>query len=1081
MADVAALGLKVEGVESIERVREALGRFVSAGESAERSANKLGNESTKVKQSIDGVSNAAGNASGGLSAMGAAALKAGGMLSAVFSINALKNYADSWSDMKSVVGAAIGDMSGAGDMMTRLVDIANASYSPLAQTAETYSRNVSVLRELGKTSGEAADFTESLNHMLVLTATRGERASTVQNALSKAMAVGKLQADGLETVLANGGEVARALANELGTTVNGLRQFASEGRITGEVIANAIIKPLDDVRERAGEMPATIEDAFVRIQTNTLQLAGALDTATGASSAFANAVTTIADGLGAISSNKALMEAVGVAAKVVAGILVTRLTVSLMASAGGYIAANIEAIRYQATLARMAGLSNTAAVGITAVGTASRFASAGLALLGGNVGAVIFGLGAAVAAFSYLTGAQDDNKDSIDRLSLSVDAYVERLQNMSKIQLGNEATALKKEIDEQVHELERSVYSIDFGTRAANGFRHMFLEVARQTELTKDQMDSALQELVNKYQNESVFKGMHSDLEKLANNILKQKDLYDELIVKQNALGQAMENVGNKAASIDFAPKGMEKWDEYLAKLMSTRDMIGMSARELGEYQAAQAGANNTQAQMAGIVSAEADEFRKLQTAIQNKQTDAAAAAIENIRNLDLERQRVALLTMQMNSVMAAARAFAAGNISADIQAGIFTHINEGYAQAANNLKPSAAVEEQIKRMQTNTLVKGSGGKGGSRGGGGSKASNPVGDYIKQMQEQIALVGKATEYEKALANIQLGKYGKLSQHQKDEILGYAQTLDFVKQTTEELEKRKRAFGDSTKDADKYILGDTSPLSGGAFDNQIARYEAEAEAERNRYQGQMDRLIEARELQIQTKRSYDELEAIAAQQHSDRMNQIDRAKTSLMMSTTSDAFGAMADIMRQSQGEQSGIYKAMFAASKAFAVANATVNAYDAISKAWASAPFPANLAAVAATAPQVMALISAISGTGVSGMAHDGIDSIPETGTWLLEKGERVVTSKTSARLDSVLERIDAQQRISRAEGTQNASNSKGITVNVIENKDRAGEVVERTNESGDQEADVFVADIFGEGKRARALEQAYGLARVGR
>ena len=50
--------------------------------------------------------------------------------------------------------------------------------------------------------------------MLVLTATRGERAASVQNALSKAMAVGKLQADGLETVLANGGEVAQALATK---------------------------------------------------------------------------------------------------------------------------------------------------------------------------------------------------------------------------------------------------------------------------------------------------------------------------------------------------------------------------------------------------------------------------------------------------------------------------------------------------------------------------------------------------------------------------------------------------------------------------------------------------------------------------------------------------------------------------------------------------------------------------------------------------------------------------------------------------------------------------------------------------
>src|SRR5690606_32478887 len=105
-----------------------------------------------------------------------------------------------------------------------------------------------------------------------------------------------------------------------------------------------------------------------------------------------------------------------------------------------------------------------------------------------------------------------------------------------------------------------------------------------------------------------------------------------------------------------------------------------------------------------------------------------------------------------------------------------------------------------------------------------------------------------------------------------------------------------------------------------------------------------------------------LEEEAARQHADRMAQIEQAKNSVILSSASDAFGAMADILRESKGEQSGIYRAMFAASKAFAIADATINAYSAISKAWASAPFPANLAAVASTTPQVMAVVSAISG-----------------------------------------------------------------------------------------------------------------------
>jgi hypothetical protein len=36
-------------------------------------------------------------------------------------------------------------------------------------------------------------------------------------------------------------------------------------------------------------------------------------------------------------------------------------------------------------------------------------------------------------------------------------------------------------------------------------------------------------------------------------------------------------------------------------------------------------------------------------------------------------------------------------------------------------------------------------------------------------------------------------------------------------------------------------------------------------------------------------------------------------------------------------------------------------------------------------------------------MAHDGIDNIPKEGTWLLDKGERVVDSRTNADLKNYL------------------------------------------------------------------------------
>lgn len=70
-------------------------------------------------------------------------------------------------------------------------------------------------------------------------------------------------------------------------------------------------------------------------------------------------------------------------------------------------------------------------------------------------------------------------------------------------------------------------------------------------------------------------------------------------------------------------------------------------------------------------------------------------------------------------------------------------------------------------------------------------------------------------------------------------------------------------------------------------------------------------------------------------------------------------------------------------------------------------PEIAGPAAIAATAAAGVLAIGV--GTALQGQAHDGIDSVPETGTWLLQKGERVTTAKTSAKLDATLDRVATQ------------------------------------------------------------------------
>jgi tape measure domain-containing protein len=402
-AEDAADGL----AKGTDRLRDASGKFIPKAQQAGDAVKKVGDEARTTSGSLDRMASLAGAAAASLVAMAATAL----------SIGAYVRMADAWSDMRSQLGAATGDMGAANSMMQRMVDIANASYSPLNQTVEVYSRNVSILRDLGKGASEAADFTESLNHMLVITATKGERAASVQDALSKAMAVGKLQADGLETVLANGGRVAEALAVQLGTTVSGLRAFASQGKITGQVIADAIISPLDEVRAAAGEMPATIGDAFGRIGTNVQALVGRFDQTFAISETVASSLIGVADRIGALAQTDFAAWADGVTSALMglAQIALILAATRLPALALSIASVNIATVAMIAQFTAGAIASRAITVAMAAQALGARALGAAMSLAGGPLG--LLAAGAVALGLAFYNSRRD-----AERLTETLDA-----------------------------------------------------------------------------------------------------------------------------------------------------------------------------------------------------------------------------------------------------------------------------------------------------------------------------------------------------------------------------------------------------------------------------------------------------------------------------------------------------------------------------------------------------------------------------------------------------------------------------------------------------------------------------------
>lgn len=109
-----------------------------------------------------------------------------------------------------------------------------------------------------------------------------------------------------------------------------------------------------------------------------------------------------------------------------------------------------------------------------------------------------------------------------------------------------------------------------------------------------------------------------------------------------------------------------------------------------------------------------------------------------------------------------------------------------------------------------------------------------------------------------------------------------------------------------------------------------------------------------------------------QRAADANQVIEAQKNTIISAATQSLFDSTAEIMRTGFGEQSAIYKVAFAASKAFAIADSMVKIQQAIASGAVSAPYPANIIAMASIAAQTASIVSNIQAVSDVGFASGG-------------------------------------------------------------------------------------------------------------
>lgn len=142
-----------------------------------------------------------------------------------------------------------------------------------AGVADVYAR----LRPLGTSLAEIETVYKGFNAVALASGTSAEAASGAFLQLSQALGSGRLQGDEFRSVAEQVPGILKLVANEMGVTVGQLKQLGSEGKITSDVLINALAKGFEENKDKIAELLAlSPAQRFKEFKDSTQALSNAI-------------------------------------------------------------------------------------------------------------------------------------------------------------------------------------------------------------------------------------------------------------------------------------------------------------------------------------------------------------------------------------------------------------------------------------------------------------------------------------------------------------------------------------------------------------------------------------------------------------------------------------------------------------------------------------------------------------------------------------------------------------------------------------------------------------------------------------
>ena len=307
-----AMGVVLNTFESMQQasgravdtaaIREAREEWAKAGtafDAIEENIRNANNEQQKFNNSIRGGNN---SANGLLSTIKKIAVAAGGIVG----INKVQNISDKLASTKARLNLLVDDGGSVDVLEQKIMASAQRSRSVYFDTA-------SAVAKLGLNAGNAFDgnmdqviaFMEQVNKQFVIGGATAQEQSNAMIQLTQAMAAGALRGEELNSILDSAPGIARAIEKYMGIAEGSIKTVAQEGKVTAEVVKNAMFAMADETNAKFDSMPKTWAQIWVDMKNQALSMFAPILTKInqiGNSTKFQKVTTGLINGLAVVAN-----------------------------------------------------------------------------------------------------------------------------------------------------------------------------------------------------------------------------------------------------------------------------------------------------------------------------------------------------------------------------------------------------------------------------------------------------------------------------------------------------------------------------------------------------------------------------------------------------------------------------------------------------------------------------------------------------------------------------------------------------------------------------------------------------------